>query len=574
MGALATLRGGVAALFRPVPLGALWRAVGSEGGGAGVPLAFAAVSLVACRAHVPPAACRAISGCLAAALAPPGTLSRMALAGLAAAIPSFPAGAKRGHPSLDVREGPCRFDWCGAPDTQCSPGCSRPRTPGGRGCHRPRCPCRAHHNLPPAEALPSSSVPDAPAAPAGAAPEEPSSGATASSQAGLERPLKAQPAAEAPAPTARVNARGWHHPVNFAGLGDEMTALWGSTWGQNVQDVVVGAARSYVALRKLLELHKKSSDRYKPFSVDRCSVDTPGGAGGFFDFLQKKNPRKTYKHPLYDIPLPVSFLNSCLLLNLHCVDPVDDPVQQRVRGYILSCDASLGEKNYCATVLRAVLVVRAARHCECAACVEGKSLLSEADILGCFVAGRDNRDPSLVRRSTSEGFFFCGSKSECLLLVGGSSVLDALPGGDYADGFERSVDLLLRFLSDESAGDAALLDEIWNIYANFRGFGGLGNDADGWGSARVARDGHVAMYAAMKIRLEDVRLRCGDAAACLADVDCMVLQDNLCKLVGVLQTSTTGNLYGKGRGSALLARGVEKRAAAPAGDSGDESEPR
>ncbi|CAK0808221.1 unnamed protein product [Prorocentrum cordatum] len=306
----------------------------------------------------------------------------------------------------------------------------------------------------------------------------------------------------------------------------------------------------------------------------------PGGAGRFFDFLQKKNPRKTYKHPLYDIPLPVSFLNSCLLLNLHCVDSVDDPVQQRVRGYILSCDASLGERNYCATVLRAVLVVHATRHCERAACVEGKSLLSEADILGCFVAGRGNRDPSLVRRSTSEGVFSCGSKSECLLLVGRSNVLDTLPGGDYADGFERSVDLLLRFLSDKSAGDAALLDEI--IYANFRGFGGLGNDADGGVSgfvaknvsARVARDGHVAMYAAVKIRLEDVRLRYGDAAACLADVDFMVPQDNSCKLVEVLQTSTTGNLYGKGRGSALLAHGVEKRAAAPAGDSGDESEPR
>eukprot|EP00959_Pyramimonas_sp_CCMP1952_P062916 1315346-Pyramimonas_sp.AAC.1 len=83
-----------------------------------------------------------------------------------------------------------------------------------------------------------------------------------------------------------------------------MTELWGSTWGDNVQDVVVGAAQSDVALRKLLELHKKSSDRDKPFCLRQCLVENLSSAGRCVEFLEKTNPWKIYEHPLYDPPLP------------------------------------------------------------------------------------------------------------------------------------------------------------------------------------------------------------------------------------------------------------------------------
>eukprot|EP00959_Pyramimonas_sp_CCMP1952_P007890 165133-Pyramimonas_sp.AAC.1 len=54
MGSLVTLRGGAAALFRPVPLAALRRVVCCGASGAGVPLAVAAVCLVVCRVRAPP----------------------------------------------------------------------------------------------------------------------------------------------------------------------------------------------------------------------------------------------------------------------------------------------------------------------------------------------------------------------------------------------------------------------------------------------------------------------------------------------------------------------------------------
>ena len=93
-----------------------------------------------------------------------------------------------------------------------------------------------------------------------------------------------------------------------------------------------------------------------------------------------------------------------------------------MRENLLAASASTGNLDYIRSVLRGVLVVHATRHYEYSACVPGHQLLSESDVLACFVAGRGASDDAttgnlLKRRSTSEGKFFCGQRSGSLMLL-------------------------------------------------------------------------------------------------------------------------------------------------------------
>ena len=84
----------------------------------------------------------------------------------------------------------------------------------------------------------------------------------------------------------------------------------------------------------------------------------------FKRFITTRNDLKSCRCSGYDVALDVSFLHSCLLLNLHGVGSVDDPVQQRVRVNIRACDKGASFTDYVRSMARAVLVVHATRQYE------------------------------------------------------------------------------------------------------------------------------------------------------------------------------------------------------------------
>ena len=99
-----------------------------------------------------------------------------------------------------------------------------------------------------------------------------------------------------------------------------------------------------------------------------------------------------------------------LMLNLHSVDSIDDPVQVAVRKSLLACLGSGGadgsplhDLDYLRSVLRGVLMIHSTRHYEYSACVVNRKLDSETAILDCF---RTGADMTLLHRPTSEGRFF------------------------------------------------------------------------------------------------------------------------------------------------------------------------
>ena len=393
-----------------------------------------------------------------------------------------------------------------------------------------------------------------------------------------------------------MTARHWHKPVDYTCIGERMQDMWGA----DVQSCVVTSAKSYVILRRLFELYKHQATPGEHFDFDRCHVEGWLDFGKLSTFVQTVNSQKQYICNTHKLELPVTFLNSCLLLNLHSVQSMDDPVQVAVRENILSCagrvDGDVASEGYVRNILRGLLVIHATRRYEFSSCLQGKDLSTPDAVISCFTTGW--RNPDLRRRPTSEGIFHCGTLSEAMQLIGRSNVLDTFPGGEYQQAFEEVVRILQKALREATADteDISVLDPVWTILKNWRGFGGKENEegkavrgfiaknivfqglrnvlhvlgfrfgcttvfVSGPNPVKLAsvyhqcrhprRGAQQGMYSDILDGIGSCALRYGSVVGHLRDVDSVTLQDNLCKAVEVLQTVTTGRLFGKGRLTAL-----------------------
>jgi len=365
----------------------------------------------------------------------------------------------------------------------------------------------------------------------------------------------------------------------------------------------------------------KESDH--DFDVDALSAGTWVLQESLRKFMAATNDRKQYRCSTHEVGLPVSFLTACQMLNLHEVFSVHDPVQIRVRDCIAQCRGSATDDRssvqYWRSVLRAVLIIHATRRYEYAPCVVGNSLATVQEVLGCFV-GSSRVELGMRRRPTSEGRFFCGSRSVVLGVLNRSNVLDTFDGGDYFQDFEEMVAFVQRSAAGASSGrvDAPVLDYCWDRVKNWCGFGGAGNEPGGnvdgfvaknvvfqglrnilhhygfehgapeafvsgpnpcklacvyWQTPSPSREQQIAMYSAVLEGVDDCVVTYGAVSRRLHSVDAVVLQDNLCKAVEVLQTVTTGRFFGKARQSSLARFGVAvapERALSSPECSGDE----
>ena len=71
----------------------------------------------------------------------------------------------------------------------------------------------------------------------------------------------------------------------------------------------------------------------------------------------------------------------------------------------------------------------------------------------------------------------------------------------------------------------------------------------------------MVLYREISRGIDSIQLFYADVAGDLKGVDSMVLQDNLCKTVEVLQTTTTGRFFGKARLRSLKVYGGAQRKA-------------
>ena len=77
----------------------------------------------------------------------------------------------------------------------------------------------------------------------------------------------------------------------------------------------------------------------------------------------------------------------------------------------------------------------------------------------------------------------------------------------------------------------------------------------------VSRGEQLVMYREISSGLDSIELSYAGVAGDLKGVDFMILQDNLCKLVEVLQTTTTGRFFGKARDKSLeVYAGIHRKA--------------
>ena len=77
----------------------------------------------------------------------------------------------------------------------------------------------------------------------------------------------------------------------------------------------------------------------------------------------------------------------------------------------------------------------------------------------------------------------------------------------------------------------------------------------------VSRREQMVLYREISRGIDSIEFFTADVAGDLRGVDFMVLQDNLCKTVEVLQTTTTGRFFGKARQRSLeVYAGVQRRA--------------
>ena len=99
------------------------------------------------------------------------------------------------------------------------------------------------------------------------------------------------------------------------------------------------------------------------------------------------------------LPASVTTLQSCLMLNLHDVSPLQDAVQQRVAEN-LSAMAREGRtlRQYFSSVLRGIMFVHATRKYELSAILRGRDLLQEEDV---YEVIRRRRDADLAPQGTT-----------------------------------------------------------------------------------------------------------------------------------------------------------------------------
>ncbi|CAL1150500.1 unnamed protein product [Cladocopium goreaui] len=310
----------------------------------------------------------------------------------------------------------------------------------------------------------------------------------------------------------------WHKPVNFVELGRGLRVLFGE---DDVRSIVVFLAQMYLLIRKLLELHRASELSAQDFSYSFCNVLGFGSWSKVMMWSCRANPRVQYRIGQSFLQDEVTFLNSCRLLRLHCVDSVNDPVQVQTRKNIMSCSTDCSAMDRSRTILRAVMVVHATRHYEFSSCIRNQTLLSPDQVLACF--SRGHVDEGLVRRSTSEGRFMCGPASQVLELLGRPNVMDTFTGGVYHRDFEQAV-LHFNALSGAAGiDDAAILDQVWDLIKGFKGFGGAGN----------CEGGNVKGFVAKNIVYQGLRNILHECGQKRAQSERFVSGLNPCKLVTV-----------------------------------------
>lgn len=156
-----------------------------------------------------------------------------------------------------------------------------------------------------------------------------------------------------------TNVSFWQKPVNFVELGRGMRDLFGE---DDVRSIVVFLAQMYLLCRKLLELHRASELSAQDFSFSNCNVLGFCSWNKVMRWSCRANPGVQYRVRQEVFEDEVTFLNSCKLLRLHCVDSVHDPVQVQTRNNILRCSTESNAMDHSRTILRAVMVVHATRH--------------------------------------------------------------------------------------------------------------------------------------------------------------------------------------------------------------------
>ena len=403
----------------------------------------------------------------------------------------------------------------------------------------------------------------------------------------------------------RFSARRWSKPVDFLNVGLKLQGLYGRPAAQ----AVLFASRAYIVLRRLMELHERSSRAHEKFDLGLARVTGCPDMTQFQTFVTVQNESVSYRVDSKSLQLPVSILHSCLLLRLHRVDSIDDPVQRDVRNNILACSGHHGpafDVGYLSSVLRGVLIVHATRRYEYSVCLRDAVLDTRDNVYQSLV--NTPTEDSLKKSRTTEGHFLCGKASEVFMVIAKSNVMDTFEGGEYYSDFCEIVKKLSDAIRDLDActEDAVVLDFAWERIKNWKGFGGRRNE-EGRGCSgfvaknvvyqgirnvmhalgfsrgastmfvsgpnpcklasvyfqqeSVSRGEQMVLYREISRGIDSIELSYAGVAGDLKGVDFMILQDNLCKLVEVLQTTTTGRFFGKARERSLeVYAGVQRKA--------------
>eukprot|EP00435_Cladocopium_sp_Y103_P045393 s286_g13.t1 len=338
-----------------------------------------------------------------------------------------------------------------------------------------------------------------------------------------------------------VNGASWRRPLRF----DILSRAFQALWGKEPQTAIPLLSCGYLKLRVALRLFQQDGE-VDPRRFCLKEVEVDGDAGHWA--LQKKllameNTRKQYIVNGAILPLRVSALSTCLLLNLHDLSPLFHPVQLEVAKNLATVDATGTFKDYIRSALRAVMFIHTTRRYDYSSCLVGCKLLEEADLLA-LLCRQHFRSDMLRRRLTSEGRIPLGQSSVVAIMLGRSNILGTLPGREYHDIFEQCVGFVIDAFDEHrqprpDVTDSIVLDKVWVSMRCIAGFGAAGNVGEDDGASRSAR------------------------------VDCLdfpAVQDNLCKVTEMLQSTTTGRLFGKGRQRALRALDVE------VGNSGSEED--
>ena len=164
-----------------------------------------------------------------------------------------------------------------------------------------------------------------------------------------------------------VNGASWRRPLRF----DVLSRAFQSLWGKEPQTAIPLLSSGYLKLRVALRLfqHNGEVDPRK-FCLNEVEVD--GDAGHWAlqrKLLSTENTRKQNVVNGAILPLRVSALSTCLLLNLHDLSPLFDPVQLEVAKNLTSVDATGAFEDYIRSAMRAVMFIHTTRRYEYSSCL-------------------------------------------------------------------------------------------------------------------------------------------------------------------------------------------------------------